>query len=44
MIRMMTRSVPGMKSNFNLSSKSYLFVSLRAINNASNSDETRAQY
>jgi len=39
----MTRSILGMKSNLIKLSKSYLFVSLRAINNASNSDEARAQ-
>jgi hypothetical protein len=39
----MMRSFPGMKSNLINLSKSYLFVSPRAINNASNTDETRAQ-
>jgi hypothetical protein len=40
---MVTRSVPGMQNNLSKLSKSYVFVSLRAINNASNSDEARAQ-
>jgi hypothetical protein len=39
----MIRSVPGIKSNLINLSKSYLFVSLWAINNASNTDEARAQ-
>ena len=36
---MMTRSVQGIMSNLINLSKSYLFVSPQAINNASNSDE-----
>jgi hypothetical protein len=40
---MMIKSVQGIKSNLSNLSKSYLFVSLRAINNTSNSDEARAQ-
>jgi hypothetical protein len=40
---MMTRSILGLKSTLIKLSKSYLFVSFRAINNASNSDEARAQ-
>jgi hypothetical protein len=40
---MMKRSVPGMKSNLIKLSKSYFFVSRRAINNGSNTAEARSQ-